>query len=236
MRIFAAGDLHLSKSGDKPMDVFGSEWQNHEQRICDEWRKKITSDDIVLIPGDLSWAMRLDEAYVDLHDICALPGKKVFIKGNHDYWWNSYSKVREKFSEFTDCFFLQNNAVTIDGIAFAGTRGWTCPGSTEYKKDDERLYKREVMRCKMAVKCMEENLPKVLLLHYPPFADINVPTGFRDIIRNYGLNNVVYGHLHGYAVRQGFTGELDGTRYDLCSLDAIGFSPIEILISDQRIV
>ena len=229
MRIYAAGDLHLSKSGEKPMDIFGEAWRDHDKRICESWRELVKDEDIVLVPGDLSWAMKLKDAVTDLHDIMLLPGRKVFIRGNHDYWWNGYSKVCDAFAEFKNAYFLQNNAVTIDGISFAGTRGWLCPGSTEYKKDrDEQYYLREILRCEMAVKCMDNSLPKVLLLHYPPFADPHVKTGFEDIVQKYGVKNVVYGHLHGYAVRQGFTGEKDGVRYDLCSLDAIGFAPLEI--------
>ena len=231
MRIFAVGDLHLSKSGEKPMDIFGSAWENHEMRLSDEWNKKITNDDVVLIPGDLSWAMKLDEAYEDLHDVMLLPGKKVFIKGNHDYWWNSISKVRDKFSEFPDAYFLQHDSVVIGGIAIAGTRGWLCPGSTEFKKDkDTYYYNREVLRCEMALSSMPENMPKILMLHYPPFADTNVQTGFCELAERYRVNNVVYGHLHGCSVRQGFSGERNGVRYDLCSLDAIGFVPKEIMI------
>lgn len=235
MKIFAVGDLHLSKSGEKPMDIFGAAWHNHAERICENWKERVTDDDIVLVPGDLSWAMRLEEAYFDLHDIMCLPGKKVFVRGNHDYWWSSISKVRNAFSEFPNTYFLQNDSVLIDGIAFAGTRGWLCPQSSEYKKQkDEPIYSREILRLEMSLNTLPLGCPRILLMHFPPMADKNCPTGFTDLIEKHGVNNVVYGHLHGASAALGFNGDLRNVRYTLCSADHIGFSPVEVNLSDTR--
>lgn len=232
MRIFAAGDLHLSKSGDKPMDVFGAEWRNHGERICAAWNETVKDDDIVLVPGDLSWAMRLEEAYSDLECIMQLPGEKIFIKGNHDYWWNSISKVRDRFSQFKNAHFIQNDCIIINNIAFSGTRGWLCPQSSEFSKEtDEALYKRELCRLEMSLKCIVGDLPKVLLMHFPPTPACGISTGFTELAEKYNVKNVVYGHLHGYSTKNAFEGDLNGVRYTLCSVDHTKFKPIEIQLN-----
>lgn len=230
MRLFAIGDLHLAKSGDKPMDIFSSAWKDHAVRICENWAKTVLPDDVVLVPGDLSWAMKLNEAYDDLSDIMRLPGKKVFTRGNHDYWWNSISRVRDKFACFKDAYFLQNDSVTIDGIAFAGTRGWLCPQSSEFRKDtDEPIYKRELLRLELSLQRSEAGLPKVVLLHYPPVIDEQTSTGFTELLEKYHVSNVVYGHLHGYSANGAFEGVRNGVTYKLCSADHVNFSPVLIL-------
>lgn len=233
MSIFAIGDLHLSKSGQKPMDIFGSAWKNHDRRICESWLSSVTDEDIVLVPGDLSWAMQLEEAYNDLYDIMSLPGKKVFIRGNHDYWWNGIGKVRSRFSEFSNAFFLQNDSVAIDGIGFAGTRGWTCPESSEYKKTkDEAIYKRELYRLEMSLNCLPKDLPKVVLIHFPPFVEND--NEVTELFKKYGVNNVVYGHLHGTSTINSFSGTRDNVQYDLCSADGIGFVPKMIQLNIEK--
>lgn len=229
MNIFAASDLHLAKSGDKPMEIFGKQWFDHASRICKSWAQTVCEDDIVLVPGDLSWAMKLDEAYTDLLDIMRLPGRKVFIRGNHDYWWNAIGKIRSKFSEFENAYFLQNDSVVIDGIAFTGSRGWTSPQSAEYKKSsDEAIYNRELFRLEMALKTIPENIHKrIVLLHFPPVVD-GKETGFSRLAQQYGAQHVVYGHLHGFSTTMAFEGNLNGVNYTLCSLDHINFSPLKI--------
>lgn len=230
MKLYAISDLHLAKSNKKPMDIFGDKWKNHEQRICKNWSSTINDEDIVLIPGDLSWAMNLDDAYIDLYDVMTLPGRKVFIRGNHDFWWNGIGKVRSKFSCFKNVYFLQNDSITIDGISFAGSRGWLCPQSSEFKKEkDEPIYERELYRMELSISRMQNDIPKVVLMHYPPFTEEK--SGFTELFEKYGINNVVYGHLHGCSVAGGFIGEHNGVYYNLCSADAIGFHPIEIKLN-----
>lgn len=225
--IYAISDLHISRSGEKPMDVFGASWKNHYNRICENWSKTVSEEDTVLVPGDLSWAMRINEAFTDLSEIMQLPGKKIFIRGNHDYWWSGIGKVRDKFSCFENAYFLQNDSVTVDGISYCGTRGWLCPQNTEYKKTkDESIYRREVSRLEMALKKTEAGLPKVVLLHFPPLVDSS--NEFTDLLEKYNVNNVVYGHLHGIAIQNAFVGERNGISYTLCSADSIGFCPIKV--------
>ena len=137
MRVYAIGDLHLPGGAVKPMDVFGAHWENHFARISEDWRGRVKDQDVVLIPGDISWAMQLDGAQADLDAIAALPGRKILLRGNHDYWWNSLTRVRSLLRE--GCYALQNDSVYLDGLLFCGTRGWTCPVS--YTHLD--VYKRQ---------------------------------------------------------------------------------------------
>lgn len=228
-RLFSIGDLHISKSNDKPMNVFGSNWDNHVQRICDSWAEIVKPEDLVLIPGDISWAMRLDEALWDLEDIVRLPGKKVFIKGNHDYWWTSVSKLRQAFESTPNMYFIQNDSIVLNGIAIAGSRGWTCPQSAGFTTADKKIYNRELVRLELSLKSVPSGIPIVAMLHFPPMAENHAPTGFTELLERYGVKTVVYGHLHGkrsFAVA--FEGEKTGIRYKLCSADYIDFSPILI--------
>ena len=151
MSIFAVGDLHLSGALPKPMDVFGDHWTEHWSKIKEHWQSAVTEDDLVLIPGDISWAMKLLEAAADLSDICSLPGTKLIIKGNHDYWWSSLSQVNSLLSNRS--FALQNNSFIFGGYVIAGSRGWTCPVSNQYNpKEDEKLYIREAGRLETSLK------------------------------------------------------------------------------------
>ena len=130
MRIFAIGDPHLSLDSDKPMDIFGPKWGHHAERIAEAWHETVSEEDLVLVPGDISWAMHLKNAAADLKFIGDLPGRKVILRGNHDYWWDSLSKVRSALPP--SMYALQNDALVIGGIAIAGSRGWTCPGSLNF--------------------------------------------------------------------------------------------------------
>lgn len=229
-RFFAIGDLHISKTNDKPMDVFGEVWTDHVERICSFWREAVRDEDIVLIPGDISWAMRLENAVKDLEDIIALPGKKVFTRGNHDYWWASISKIRQAFSDYPEIHFIQNDCVTLGGFAIAGSRGWTCPQSAGFSKDDEKLYNRELKRLELSLqRAGETGLPIIAMLHFPPMAENHAPSGFTELFERFGVKKAIYGHLHGRnSFRQAFEGEMNGVEYRLCSCDYIGFTPILI--------
>jgi predicted phosphohydrolase len=227
MKVFAIGDLHLPGNNDKPMDVFGTKWDNHFAVIRKAWESSVGEEDTVLIPGDISWAMRLEDAKDDLDSIAALPGKKILIRGNHDYWWNSVTKVRSAASP--GIYILQNDSVTVNGISFAGTRGWICPGSPGFDTDDERIYKREIQRLKLSLDTVPKGSPAVVMLHYPPFNDRRQPSGFTELVENYGAVRVVYAHLHGKSCRNAFEGSLRGVGYILCSCDHLNFVPKLIL-------
>ncbi|MBQ9938827.1 MAG: metallophosphoesterase [Oscillospiraceae bacterium] len=224
MRIFAIGDLHLSLSSDKPMDVFGSNWDNHSQRVAQAWKDAVEPNDLVLIPGDISWAMQLKDAEADIRFIGDLPGRKVIMRGNHDYWWNSVSKVRSILPK--DMWALQNDAVELENVVIAGSRGWMCPGSVNFHEaEDQKIYDREVSRLGLSLSSMPKNGLRIVMMHYPPFNERRQPSGFTELFEKYGVKTVVYGHLHGKSCRNAFEGERNGVEYILCSADHLEFNP-----------
>ena len=187
MRVFAIGDLHLPGSQGKPMDVFGAHWERHFEKICEDWRARVLPEDVVLLPGDLSWAMTLEEAAQDIAAICALPGQKLLLRGNHDYWWSSLTRVRALLPEGN--YALQNDARVLQGIAFAGTRGWTIatPASSA---QDLKIYRREVLRLELSLQDAARKgpgLPIVAMLHYPPFNERQEDSEFTQLLERYGV-------------------------------------------------
>ena len=148
MSLYAIGDLHFSTAVNKPMDVFGDNWDNHQEKIINNWKEVISDEDTVLVLGDTSWAINMDEAKEDLDIINNLPGKKVFIKGNHDYWWSSLNKLKKAYEEIS---FLQNTYYKYENIGICGSRGWLCPNEVKFDEDDEKIYKREQLRLKMSL-------------------------------------------------------------------------------------
>lgn len=224
MRLFAIGDLHLSHSSDKPMSVFGPNWENHAQRIRQAWCERVRPEDAVLIPGDISWAMQLSEAGPDLEYIGSLPGLKVLMRGNHDYWWNSLAKVRSALPE--GVYALQNDIVELEGAVIAGSRGWMCPGSAGFDGEhDRKIYDREVMRLELSLSRAPKGARIIGMLHYPPFNEKRQPSGFTELFEKYGAETVVYGHLHGRSCRNAFEGVRNGVEYLLCSADYLDFTP-----------
>ena len=228
MRIFALGDPHLSLSTDKPMDIFGPNWDNHAARLEAAWRAAVRPEDAVLLPGDISWGMSLDEAKADLAFLAALPGTKVLLRGNHDYWWNSISKVRAALPGGMHA--VQNDSLVLGGVAVLGTRGWVCPGSTLFDPAvDQKLYERELIRLELSLKSAPAGMPKLCMLHYPPFNERRQQSGFTELLEAYGVERAVYGHLHGKACRNAFEGIRNGVEYTLCSADHLEFAPKLIL-------
>ena len=226
MKVFAISDLHLP-AHEKPMDIFGAHWENHFERISEDWRDKVTDADIVLLPGDLTWAMRMDEAMEDLRRVGELPGRKLILRGNHDYWWSGIGQVRRALPE--GMYALQNDAMELEGYIFAGTRGWTLPGG-EATKDDLKIYERERLRMDMSLKNarrLSEDKPLVVLMHYPPFSQAS--EGFTDILGKYAVDICVYGHLHGAGLQFAFNGERDGIMYHQVSCDGLGFKLRQII-------
>lgn len=224
MKVFCIGDLHLPGNSDKPMDVFGHAWDDHPTQVKNAWLQAVGEDDLVIIPGDISWAMRMEDVKEDLAFIGALPGKKLILKGNHDYWWNSISKVRALMPE--GCFALQNDAFLYGDFAIAGTRGWTCPGSAGFMEAQDRpIYERELIRFGLSLDAAEKGKRIIAMLHYPPFNERKMSSGFTELIESHNVETVVYGHLHDKACAAAFEGERNGTRYLLCSADHIGFAP-----------
>lgn len=231
MRLFAIGDLHLSGGDDKPMDVFGPQWDRHFFHIRENWLQQVTAEDTVLIPGDISWAMQLKDAMADLEEIGRLPGRKILCKGNHDYWWNSISRVRSVLPEGMTA--LQHSAADLGNMVVCGTRGWMIPtADTPLSAQDEKICRREAERLRLALDEASEKAdgrPLVVMTHYPPLLTGETDTIFTALLEEYHVHTAVYGHLHGAGIQNGFTGESRGVRYHLVSCDSIGFSPKLIL-------
>lgn len=229
MSVFAIGDLHLPGHEQKPMDVFGSHWDRHFETISENWRRRITQEDVVLIPGDISWAMQLAQAADDLAAIGELPGTKLLLRGNHDYWWSSLSKLRAALPP--KMHVIQNDAMCLDGHVFCGTRGWNFPTPQQtMSEQDEKVYRRELMRLRMSLDqaCKMDGTDLTVMLHFPPLFADGVSTGFTEILEEYRVDHVVYGHLHGLGIKIGFEGEREGIQYHLVSCDALGFDPKKI--------
>jgi len=231
MKWFAIGDLHLSTTSDKPMDIFGGGWEGHFEKIKKDWLEKVSDEDAVLIAGDVSWAMKLGDALEDLKLLAALPGKKIFVRGNHDYWWSGITKLRASAPDESFAF-LQTDALKIGNTVLVGSRGWTCPGSPDFSEQDEKLYKREAERFKLAFadaeRLKEEGDRLIVLMHYPPFSLKNGETEFTRLFEEKGVEAVVFGHIHGAAYFPLRT-EKNGITYYLTACDKAGFALTELL-------
>ena len=231
MRIFAISDLHLSFEVDKPMDIFGECWADHPRRIRECWCDLVTDDDVVLIPGDISWAMRIEEAGKDVAFIDELPGRKVIMKGNHDYWWASLSRVKKFVPE--SIIPLQNTATTFGKIGIAGSRLWIDPDLNLEKAtpEDKKIWERELVRLKHSLDALPKGLDtKIIMTHYPPISLDGIPGKAVDIAAQYGCDIWVFGHMHlGSLDYDGFNRTIDTTRYEFVSADYLGFCPKLIL-------
>ena len=231
MRLFAIGDLHMSGGDDKPMDIFGPQWDRHFFHIRENWLNLVRDEDVVLVPGDISWAMQLQDAAEDLAEIGRLPGRKILCKGNHDYWWNSISRVRSVVPP--SITVLQHSAADLKDFVVCGTRGWMIPTKdTPLGAQDEKIYLREAERLRLALDAaagMADGRPLIAMMHYPPLLNGEMDTAYTALMEEYHVHTAVYGHLHGAGIQIGFTGEHNGVRYELVSCDSIGFSPKLIL-------
>lgn len=221
--IYGIGDLHFDHSKQKPMDIFGDNWINHDQNIIDNWISIVKEDDLVLIPGDISWALKLEDAKGDLEIIHKLPGKKVMIKGNHDYWWNSLSKLNNLGLE--SIFFMQNNSYIFNGTGIVGTRGWIPRDSESFTVDDERIFNRELNRLRFSLESLNSKVEKkIAMFHYPPF-NINFSTNeFIEILKEYNVDTCIYGHLHAEGHKYIIEGLIDGVDFHCVSSDFIDFN------------
>lgn len=229
--MLAIADPHLSGANPKPMDVFGPGWAGHPEAFFAGWRRVVRPDDLVLVAGDISWAMRLDEAAVDLRALAALPGTKVLLRGNHDYWWPSLAKLRRALPP--GLHVVQNDAVRIGDVVIGGTRGWSCPGAPGFTDEDRRVYDREVQRLRLSLAAMDAAGPgyRVVMLHFPPTNPRGEPSGFTDLLADARPDAVVFGHLHGDAVVP--LPRLDGVRVEFVAADRVGFEPV-VLRGDAR--
>ena len=229
VKIFAISDLHLSLMVEKPMDVFGGEWENYTEKIKENWQKTVSPEDIVLIAGDISWAMKLEETKADLDFIDKLNGTKIIIKGNHEYWWKSISAVREILPN--SIMAIQNDAIKIGDYIICGTRGWTVPEKgKELEAEDLKIYKREVERLKltlMSAKVLKADTDAkiIAMMHFPPYNTDKEQSEFTKLFEEYGVETVVFGHLHGY-VNCDLVSNINGVTYYFTSCDHIKNDPI----------
>ena len=186
MSLFAISDLHLSfaETVEKPMDVFGPLWDNHEQRLANAWRELVSEEDYVLVPGDISWGISLEEAAPDLRFLEALPGKKILLRGNHDYWWSTLKKMNGKYK---DIFYIQNNCFAAEDFVICGTRGWFLPwhASKDYTKEEcAKIFERELLRLEMSLesaKDIREGRKLIAASHFPPLDNEHTGTRVTEI-------------------------------------------------------
>lgn len=232
MKVFAVSDLHLPGNQEKPMDVFGGNWTDHFEKIKEDWLKNVGAEDVVLIAGDISWAMTLADALTDLEKLRALPGRKVFIRGNHDYWWSGITALRRSAPD-ASFYFLQNDCVRFDGVVICGSRGWACPGSADFKAEDEKIYLREGERFRLAFRAAQvvraEGDKLIAMIHYPPFNAKRESSLYTDAFEKNNVDLAVYGHLHQYAGQYPLVCERGGIRYFLTSCDLLGFTLARVL-------
>ena len=226
MSLFAIGDLHLSGAKEKPMGIFGKTWENHTEKIKKNWTKIVKDEDTVLITGDISWAMTLNEVKIDLDFIAALPGRKILIKGNHDYWWSSVSKLN---SMYENMVFLQNNFAIYKDIAICGSRGWENP---EGNKADAKTYKREIGRFNLSLEtAVKAGYNRIFFMsHYPPLWKEQKESGLFNVLKEHSVEKVFYGHLHGEdSFKTGESGIVCGVKLILVSADFLKFIPFKIM-------
>lgn len=247
MAIWAIADLHLSFGvPNKGMEIFGSLWEGYTARLETAWRAAITDDDLVLLAGDLSWAMTLEEAAPDFAFVHALPGTKVLVKGNHDYWWGSLSKVQKALPP--SMHVIQNNAFSWQGVAIAGSRLWDTEEfgfhayidfkenprakekPTEDKAEQERIFERELLRLEASLKAMDKHAKtKIAMTHYPPISADLKESRCSKMLESYGISDCVFGHLHNLKEGAELFGEKNGVRYHLTAADYLRFVPVKII-------
>lgn len=232
MAVYAISDLHLASVRNKPMDVFGGNWNDYMTKIKENWINTVKKNDTVIVPGDVSWATYLEEAYEDFLLLESLPGKKIISKGNHDYWWTTVKKLNEftQNNGFDSIAFLYNNGYIAEDIAICGARGWKCPSDEGFDSEDDKIYKRELNRLEISLGSISVKGEKKILaaLHFMPFNHKHEASGFVDIMKKYGVDICIYGHLHGYAAGNAITGIVDGIEYVLVSADHLNFKPVKI--------
>ena len=228
MSLFVIGDTHLSLSTDKPMDIFGG-WKNYMQRLEENWCSVVQPQDTVIIPGDVSWGMSLEQAKEDFLFLHRLPGKKILMKGNHDYWWTTRAKMESFLVEngLDSLSMLHNNAVSVEGLSLCGCRGWMLVQGQEH---DKKIINREAGRIRASLQDAQRfgEQEKVLFLHYPPvFMQDSIPEFF-EVMNQYGVRRCYYGHIHSQGCRFAFQGEWCGVQLEMVSADYLRFMPKKI--------
>jgi len=226
LSIYALGDLHLSLSVDKPMDIFPG-WGDYISKIKQNWEATVKPEDTVVIPGDVSWAMGLPQSEKDFAFIQELPGKKLILKGNHDYWWTTKKKMDQFLFDhnFDSIKIISNNSYVVEGVNICGTRGWFMEEGGKGEHDD-LIRAREIGRLKMSLQTCKKDLESIVFLHYPPIYRDFFSRETIDVLHEYGIKKCYYGHIHGKGIRLAFEGEFEGIEFKLVSGDSVGFTPV----------
>ena len=229
MALFVMGDLHLSLSSDKSMDIFGG-WENYVERIKENWNKEVSPEDTVVVPGDISWAMSLKEAVADFRYIHELPGRKIILKGNHDYWWTTAAKMNNFLAEngFDSIFILHNNHYAYENYGICGTRGWI---NDDSEPADAKVLAREAQRLETSIASAESaGLEPLVFLHYPPLYGNEYNPDLLEVMYRHNIKRCWYGHIHGRKGHQNaVNGERDGIVFQLVSADYVQFCPVKIM-------
>lgn len=230
MALFAISDLHLPLGVDKPMDIFGKNWANYVNRLKENWEKTVTDEDTVVLPGDFSWATYIEDAKADFDFLNNLPGRKILLKGNHDYWWSTMSKLKKFVDEmgYKNIEFLQNNSLEAEGVSLCGSRGWNTP-MPNLSGEDQRLYDREILRLEMSIKAAKNPENIVVFTHFPPVMKDYRENAMAELLERYNISTCVYGHIHSSGVKNAYEGELRGVNYVLVSCDYREFMPVKIV-------
>ena len=230
MAIYVIADLHLSFSQDKPMSIFGENWEGHSKKIKTNWISKVKPEDTVVLPGDFSWAMYLKDTYKDFQYLDSLPGKKLLLKGNHDYWWTTLTNMRNFLLEnkFKNIDFIYNNSYLVENKILTGTRGWNLLDT----ENSSKMIKRESIRLQLAI---EDGIKKygddkeiIVFMHYPPISNTNKKSEFLKILKQYDIKRCYYGHLHGKSHQDAVEGIVDGIEFKLISADYLNFDVIKV--------
>ena len=227
--LYTIGDLHLSLESSKPMDVFGSEWENHAEKLKENF-SIVAPEDTCVICGDLTWGMDMKSCLADFKFISELPGQKIILKGNHDFWWSTASKAKKFFAEngIDSIHVLNNNCFFYEDIAICGTRGWMCPNENP-SDHDRKIMLREIQRLEVSLQAAGECGRKICFLHYPPIYGRFYAAEMIGLMHQYGVRECYYGHIHGPGRAFAFEGEADGITYRLISADHVAFKPVKIV-------
>ena len=229
MALYAIADLHLPLGIDKPMDIFGKNWENYVERLEQNWQNTVSDGDTVVLAGDFSWATYLEESKKDFEFLERLNGRKILLKGNHDYWWSTMGKMQNFLSEngFSDIELLQNNSFTYGDISICGTRGWTVPqlGKTE---EDKKIYARELIRAELSLKSAKNPENIIMFTHFPTVMKDFRENEMTELLRKYGVKRSVFGHIHYSGVKNAFEGAENGIEYTLVSADYREFMPVKL--------
>lgn len=233
MSIYVIGDLHLSFSQNKPMNIFGNNWDNHEIKVKQNWQELVKEEDTVVLPGDFSWATYLKDTYLDFKYLNELPGKKILLKGNHDYWWTTVTSMKNFLQEnnFKNIDFLYNNSIECEDKIFVGTRGWCFQDSEE----DRKMINRENQRLELSIQdAVKRNTGKEIIafMHYPPVITKQLTENkyleFYKTLKKYGIKKCYYGHLHGKSQEGAVIGDVGGINFQLVSSDFLDFKLLKI--------